>query len=90
MATPLTNPHQTSTLSNFIATIPFVDSTKQSLPIYITTYDSFGNTIDKVFMTHDYTPQAIVGYFDFLELTYYAGLPQWYSFSFSNAPVIVS
>jgi hypothetical protein len=90
VATPLTNPHSTSTLSNFIETIPFVNSIKQSLPIYITTYDAFGKTIDKIFMMHDYTPQTMIGYFDFLEPTYYAGLPQWYSISFSNAPVTVS
>jgi hypothetical protein len=41
-------------------------------------------------MSYNYTVQQMVGYFDFLEPIYYAGLAQWYSISFSNAPVTVS
>jgi hypothetical protein len=37
-----------------------------------------------------YVPQALVGYFDFIESIPYAGLEQWYSISFSNAAVTVS
>lgn len=74
----------------FINTIPFLNNEYEPLPIHITTYDGAGNTIDKVFMSYNYTVQQMVGYFDFLEPVYYAGLAQWYSISFSNAPVTVS
>ena len=40
-------------------------------------------------MNYNYAPQPLVGYFDFLEPVYYAGLEQWYSISFSNSPVTV-
>jgi hypothetical protein len=74
----------------FINTIPFLNSEYEMSPIHITTYDAAGNTIDKVFMNYNYTVQQMIGYFDFLEPVYYAGLAQWYSISFSNAPVTVS
>lgn len=74
----------------FINTIPFLKTEYEFLPIHLTTYDAVGNTIDKVFMNYNYTVQQMVGYFDFLEPVYYAGLAQWYSISFSNAPVTVS
>ena len=79
-----------STLAIFIKTIPFLNTESQVLPIHITTYDDIWNTIDKVFMNYNYKVQQMTGYFDFLEPVYYAGLDQWYSISFSNAPVTVS
>jgi len=60
------------------------------LPIHITTYDSIGNTIDKIAMFLNYVPQPLVGYFDFIEPAVYAGLSQWYSISLALPLVSVS
>jgi hypothetical protein len=87
---PVNNPYSMQSIPAFITTIPFLNAETQTLPIHITTYDGVGNTIDKIFMKYNYIVQQMVGYFDFLEPIYYAGLAQWYSISFSNAPVTVS
>ena len=75
----------------FVPSVTYLRNAKtKKLPLYITTYDDLGNTIQKLFMPLDYNAQSIEGYFDFMEPNIYAGLPQWYSISFENPSVSVS
>ncbi len=60
------------------------------VPLFMTTYDNNGNTIDKYQMSIKYISKKLIGYFDFAENTLYSGLSQWFSISFKNSIASVS
>jgi hypothetical protein len=78
------------TFASSITTLPYLSTATQDIPIYINTYNGNGVTIEKKEMFLIYTRQKLIGYFDLLESTVYAGLPQWYSISFSIPATAVS